>query len=191
VRAADGHHGAPTAEDYESLTRTMGLQDDSDNEDTADDNPGDDGEVPSGNSEAARYRHRLRDAKAELAATQVALDALQERVDTMHRAEAESIAAGSLIEAADLWRDGAALGDIHHPDGDVDENACASWQPPSSRHTHTPHALHGHRLAGSYPARRHRRERTCRPHGRRRSHRVERGSLDVVARDRPGWFRFP
>ena len=71
-------------------------------EDSADDNTDDtdDTEIPSGNAEAARYRHRLRDAKNELAATQDQLDALQQRVDVMHRASAEAIAAGVLIEPA-------------------------------------------------------------------------------------------
>jgi hypothetical protein len=100
------------------LVREYEAEEDSVGDDTADDT-----EIPSANAEAARYWHRLRDTKNELAATRDQLDALQGRLDTLHRAEAERVAAGSLIEPADLWRDGAELDDIRDRDGNIDPQA--------------------------------------------------------------------
>lgn len=63
--------------------------------------------------EAARYRRRLREAEAER-------DALTSRLETMQKAEAERIAAGTVTNPAALWAAGTTLADVLTDDGTVD-----------------------------------------------------------------------
>lgn len=67
----------------------------------------------SGNSEAAKYRRRLREAEAER-------DALREQVDGLRRAEVERQVADDLEDPSDLWRAGADVGELLDDQGAVD-----------------------------------------------------------------------
>lgn len=71
------------------------------------------GEQSTPNSEAARYRRRLRETEAER-------DALRGRVEHMQRGEVERLAAARLADAADVWRDGAQIADLLDDNGNVD-----------------------------------------------------------------------
>ena len=70
------------------------------------------------NSEAARYRRRLRDTETER-------DALREQVAGFQRREVESLAASCGVRAGAIWAV-AALGDLLGDDGSVDAARVAS-----------------------------------------------------------------
>lgn len=71
------------------------------------------GEAESGNSEAARYRRRLREAEAER-------DSLRSQVESLRRAEVERQVADELEDPSDLWRGGAEVGELLDDQGGVD-----------------------------------------------------------------------
>src|SRR5690242_16579084 len=66
--------------------------------------------------EAARYRRRLRETEKER-------DTLLSRVESLQRGEVERLAASKLADPADVWRDGASLGDLLGDDGNIDPAA--------------------------------------------------------------------
>ncbi len=65
------------------------------------------------NAEAARYRTRLRETEAER-------DGIAERLVGFQRAEAERLAAATLSRPADLWLDGAKVGELLDDEGQLD-----------------------------------------------------------------------
>lgn len=65
-----------------------------------------------GNSEAAKYRRRLRDTEAER-------DGLAQRVETLQRAEVERLAS-DLSKPAAIWAAGVQLADLLDKDGNID-----------------------------------------------------------------------
>lgn len=68
------------------------------------------------NSEAARYRRRLRDTEAER-------DTLKTRLEALQRGEVERLIADRFADPADIWRDGATLDTLLDKDGHVDSKA--------------------------------------------------------------------
>lgn len=106
------------------------------------------------NSEAAKYRKRLRDTETER-------DTLRGRVETLQRAEIERLVTGKLADPSDLWRDGAQLDDVLDDDGNVDSDkvndlansllkAHAHWAAPRVRRTLT--GLHSGASVSQAPA---------------------------------------
>lgn len=65
------------------------------------------------NKEAAKYRARLRDAEAKR-------DELTERLATLQRGQAETLAREYLADPSDLWRDGIELTALLDDDGNLD-----------------------------------------------------------------------
>lgn len=89
--ATDPHHGADSQPDPEPA------------------------EPEGGNTEAARYRRRLRETESER-------DTLARRVETLQRAAVERAAAEHLAQPGDLWALGTQLSDLLDGDtGDVDD----------------------------------------------------------------------
>ena len=79
-------------------------------EDQADDQP----QTPeSPNAEAAKYRHRAKEAEAER-------DALRDRLTNLQRAAVESKVKESHIAAQGFWASGVQLEDLLDEDGNVD-----------------------------------------------------------------------
>lgn len=76
-------------------------------------------ETSTPNSEAAKYRRRLREAEAER-------DALRDTVATMQRADAERIAASSLVTPGDLFAAGTDLADLLDDTGTLDADKVTS-----------------------------------------------------------------
>jgi hypothetical protein len=66
-------------------------------------------------NEAAKYRRRLRDTEAER-------DALRSRVEAMQRNEVQRLVADRLADPADVWRDGATVGDVLDDAGNIDNS---------------------------------------------------------------------
>ena len=66
-----------------------------------------------GNSEAAKYRRRLRDTETER-------DQLRSLVERMNRSEVERLAGSTMISPGDLFSAGAQLADLVNDDGQVD-----------------------------------------------------------------------
>lgn len=77
---------------------------------TGDDRPG---------AEAARYRRRLRETETER-------DGISERLTGYQRREAERLAAATLSRPADLWLDGAEVGDLLDDEGQLDPEKVAA-----------------------------------------------------------------
>ncbi len=75
--------------------------------------PEDTGE--SSNSEAARYRRRLRETEAER-------DALRTRVESYQRADVERRISDALETPADVWLTGVQLSDVCDENGEIDEH---------------------------------------------------------------------
>lgn len=71
-----------------------------------------------GNSEAAKYRRRLREAET-------ARDGMAERLSVLQRREVERYAGDFLAEPADLWLTGAELAGLLDDDGNVDPGKVA------------------------------------------------------------------
>ncbi|MBD8057225.1 hypothetical protein ICV35_26675 [Rhodococcus ruber] len=71
-------------------------------------------EPESPNAEAARYRHRAKEAEA-------ARDTLAERLTGYERRDAERYA-DNLASPSDLWAAGVQLDDLRAEDGTIDEN---------------------------------------------------------------------
>ncbi|PRY13595.1 hypothetical protein [Kineococcus rhizosphaerae] len=97
---------APPAEEVDTATT----------DDTADQDheaPEDRDEDRGGNREAARRRRELREARAEV-------DRLTGVLDRMRRSEVERLVGDRLVDAADVWRDGADLAALLDDDGLVD-----------------------------------------------------------------------
>lgn len=72
-----------------------------------------------GNSEAAKWRRRLRDAEAER-------DALTERLAGLQRAEAERLAGEHIAKSSALWAAGVDLADLLTDEGQVDPEKVAA-----------------------------------------------------------------
>lgn len=79
-----------------------------------------DGAQGVGNREAARYRRKLRDTETERDQANTERDQLHTRLTAMQRAEVERLAADTLADPADVWRDGAELAGLLDDDGNVD-----------------------------------------------------------------------
>lgn len=73
-----------------------------------------------GNSEAAKWRRRLRDAEAER-------DALTERLTGLQRAEAERLAGEHIVKGAALWATGIDVADVLDEAGQVDPEKVAAF----------------------------------------------------------------
>lgn len=71
------------------------------------------GQTQGKNSEAARYRRRLRDTEAER-------DALKSRLEVLQRGEVERLISDRFADPADIWRDGATLESLLTDDGNID-----------------------------------------------------------------------
>lgn len=76
-------------------------------------------ETESGNSEAAKYRRRLRDTESER-------DQLAERVQRMQRSQIERQIADQLSVPGDLFAFGLSVGDLLDDNGEPDEGLIAT-----------------------------------------------------------------
>ncbi|MFG1780931.1 hypothetical protein ACGFIU_00710 [Rhodococcus oryzae] len=109
------HPAAPSAEQngIGNTEPAPAGSDASDNHNETNDDPG-----TGGNAEAAKYRHRLREAEA-------ALSVATERINQFLRAEVQRIAAGKLAEPDDVFTFGPELTDLLATDGEVDTGKVA------------------------------------------------------------------
>jgi len=93
------------------LEATEPAEDQQDHQQDGQDEDDNDDEHPA--AEAKRYRLRLREAEATR-------DQLAAQVEAMQRAEAERIAAATVIQPASIWAAGTTVADVLDDDGNVD-----------------------------------------------------------------------
>ena len=77
------------------------------------------------NPDDVKWRARYRQAETLLTIEQARTADLAERISTMQRQEVERLAAVTLEDPTDLWRDGTALADLLGDDGHVDADKVA------------------------------------------------------------------
>jgi hypothetical protein len=73
------------------------------------------------NAEAAKWRHKARSAEERAAAAELAMEALNARIEASQKAIVNQSIAGKLVDAEDFWRD-HSLAELLSDTGDVDND---------------------------------------------------------------------
>lgn len=123
----------PTAQDYESLARVLAAE--AEAEPAASPDIADEPEPAS--EEAKRYRLRLRETEAQLAALKAEHEErlqaaaaevgwCQDRLERVWRGEVERLAAAKLEDPQDIWLTGTTVEDLQNADGHIDSAKVAA-----------------------------------------------------------------